>query len=102
MTATKLFDDLHKLTQTETLSSDSDYSETLTKFLTIVENSKSTWIKPFPQWKCNTYQTTLDGIIVHVTLDCDSDKNVVVLSKDNKFITLFANHIECLKMVVEF
>ncbi len=67
-----------------------------------MQNSKASWIKTFPQWKCNTYQTIIDDIIVHINIDSESKKNVVVLSKDNKYITLFADHIECLKTVVEF
>jgi hypothetical protein len=40
MTATKLFNDLYTLTKTENLSSDSDYSKTLSSFLKLVRTSK--------------------------------------------------------------
>lgn len=100
MSATEIFNNLNQLTKTEFLSDDTkDITIMVSDFLSLVESANLSWYKPFPQWKTFTYQSILEDIIIHITLDFNNANNIMVLSKNNEYVTLLANHTQCLRCI---
>lgn len=66
-----------------------------------LSDAQLTWIKPFPNYRPNDYQTIVNDVSVTISV-VDGENYPVILSHDSKFVTLFANHVDCLKCIVEF
>ena len=101
MTALEFFKYAQELTKSTTLNDGTDYSQPLADFMKQLSDAQLEWIKPFPNYRPNQYRAIFNDVAVNISVN-DGNKYPVILSHDSHYVTLFANHVDCLKCIVIF